>query len=99
LLWIESLIAAAICNLIIRDQIVGKKEQTLHGTVSTASRQKLFDFLTGLEGTGVTAYRHLLFGRYRTGQFWWVPVREIAYSRTLFFSCSGEFVAASGTFS
>jgi hypothetical protein len=45
LLWIESLIAAAICNLIIRDQIVGKKEQTLHGTVATASWQKQFDSL------------------------------------------------------
>jgi hypothetical protein len=39
----------------------------------------------GLEGTGVPAYRHLLFSRYRTGQFWGVPVREIACSRTFHF--------------
>jgi hypothetical protein len=40
----------------------------------------------GLEGTGVPAYRHLLFSRYRAGQFWGVPVREIACSRTYLFS-------------
>jgi hypothetical protein len=40
---------------------------------------------SGLEGTGVPAYRHLLFSRYRTGQFWGVPVREIACSRTFYF--------------
>jgi hypothetical protein len=32
-------------NLIIRDRFVGKKQQTLHGTVATASQQKQCDLL------------------------------------------------------